>query len=404
MRTYDLGTMKIAVVETAPFGGLLHYAVQLADALAERGHEVDVIAPRDNELTAHRGAARMRAVLTSPTASPGRVVTGRARILAKRAGTAVRLTRAWTRILAEVRRGRYEVVILNSDLGLTLTASFALALTALPGGPPVADVCHNVRTFNRWGGEDMFKTHPLFKAIETRLLRRLGVVFVHGESSQKELEATAPGVRTTIIPHGDERIFTDGPPPPPSDEERILFFGDWRKVKGLPRLMDAFDELVQRRPSARLTIAGRPSAYDFDPEIVRRWAAEHGDRVTVIDSYIPVEDVSGVFATARVVATPYVVGYQSGVIHLAMTMGRAVVTADIGDLGSAVVDGETGRVVPPEDREALVAALEEVIADPELANRFGDAGRQLVLDRSGWENVAEMVETAVSRLNGAGYG
>ena len=42
--------MKIAVVETDPFGGLLHYAFQLADALARRGNEVDLIAARGNEL------------------------------------------------------------------------------------------------------------------------------------------------------------------------------------------------------------------------------------------------------------------------------------------------------------------------------------------------------------------
>jgi glycosyltransferase involved in cell wall biosynthesis len=393
--------LKIALVETAPFGGLLHYAVQFADALAERGHEVDVIAPRDNELVAHRGAARMRPVLTAPVQSPGRVVTGRARVLAKRAGTALRLSRAWTRILVEARRGNYEVVVLNSDLGLTLTASFALALTAMPGGPRVADVCHNVRTFNRWGGEDMFASPPLFRVVESRLLRRFDVVFVHGERSKEELEETEPGVRATIIPHGDERLFTDGPPPPPAEEERILFFGDWRKVKGLPALMEAFDELVRRRSSARLTIAGRPAPYDFDPDIVRRWAAGHGGRVTVVDRYVPLEEVSDIFAAARVVVTPYVVGYQSGVVHLAMTMGRAVVATDIGDLGSSVIDGETGRVIPPNDRDALVAALEQVIADPELANRFGAEGRRRVLDRSGWETVAELVEAALGSLNGS---
>ena len=181
-----------------------------------------------------------------------------------------------------------------------------------------------------------------------RLSRRFDVVFVHGERSKEELGRRAADVRATIIPHGDERLFTDGPPPPPAEEERILFFGDWRKVKGLPALMEAFDELVRRRPSARLTIAGRPAPYDFDPDVVRRWAAGHGERVTVVDEYVPLEEVSDIFAAARVVVTPYVVGYQSGVVHLAMTMGRAVVATDIGDLGSSVIDGETGRVIPPE--------------------------------------------------------
>jgi hypothetical protein len=36
--------MRIAVLEPAGHGGLLHYSAQLADALAARGHAVDVIA------------------------------------------------------------------------------------------------------------------------------------------------------------------------------------------------------------------------------------------------------------------------------------------------------------------------------------------------------------------------
>jgi glycosyltransferase involved in cell wall biosynthesis len=200
-------------------------------------------------------------------------------------------------------------------------------------------------------------------------------------------------VPAAIIPHGDERIF--GEPPPATDEERILFFGDWRKVKGMPLLMAAFDVLAERRPSVRLTIAGRPAPQDFDPDLVRSWAAGHGERVKVMDRYVPIEEVPSVFAEARVVATPYFVGYQSGVVHLAMTMGRAVVATDVGDLGSAVVDGETGLVIPPEDPGVLADALERVVSDPDLANRMGVRARERVLERSGWEKVAERVEEAL---------
>jgi glycosyltransferase involved in cell wall biosynthesis len=203
-----------------------------------------------------------------------------------------------------------------------------------------------------------------------------------------------------VIPHGDERIFADEPPPP-SPEERILFFGEWRKVKGLPALMEAFDELAARRPSVRLTIAGRPSPQDTDPDSVKRWAASHGERVKVIDRYVPLDEVPAVFGEARVVVAPYVVGYQSGVVHLAMTMGRAVVATDVGDLGSAVLDGVTGRVVPAGDTGALSAALEELASDPELAARLGSEGRRQMFERSGWETVAEQTDRALAQvLNG----
>src|SRR5919109_4724248 len=47
---YHQRGMRIAVVENARRGGLLHYAVQFGDALAARGHEVDLLTAKDHEL------------------------------------------------------------------------------------------------------------------------------------------------------------------------------------------------------------------------------------------------------------------------------------------------------------------------------------------------------------------
>jgi glycosyltransferase involved in cell wall biosynthesis len=43
-----------------------------------------------------------------------------------------------------------------------------------------------------------------------------------------------------------------------------------------------------------------------------------------------------------------------------------------------VVDGETGLLYPPGDVEAAAAAIEALVADPEKARRFGQAGRRRV--------------------------
>lgn len=388
--------MRLAVVETSPHGGLLHYAVQLGDALARRGHAVDLVTSRGNELARRTYAARWRAVLTPPVRSVRTPGSGPA-YLVRRAAVAVRLARAWARVVWESRRGGYDAVITGSDVALLPAAVGALALTGLPGRPAVAFVCHNVRPFNRWAGENLYASTGPSAVLLRRIFARFDLVFVHGERSRAEFEATWPPVPLAVIPHGDERVLA-GDPSPPAREERILFFGDWRKVKGLSVLMAAFDELARRRPSVRLTIAGTPAPADYDADAVRRWAAGHGDRVRLVDHYVPIEEVPAVFGQARVVVTPYLVGYQSGVVHLAMTMGRAVVSSDVGDLASVVADGETGRVVPPGDAEALAVALEEVVADYELAARLGAAGRARVLERSSWEVVAERVEAALQAL------
>ncbi len=310
---------------------------------------------------------------------------------------AVRLTRAWLRILWETRPGRYDAVVTGADIGLPPAMLATLLMTSLPRRAMLVRVAHNVRAFNRWSGEDVYASSAATDRVLRYLYPRFDLILVHGERSRDEFRRTWPGTRLAVVPHGDERIFGDDPPPP-ADEERVLFFGDWRKVKGLEVLMEAFDELARRRPGARLTVAGTPSEEDWDPDVLRRWAQGHEGRVELIDRYVPIDEVPAVFARARVVTTPYVTGYQSGVIHLAMTMGRAVVTSDVGDLGTAVTDGVTGRVVPPQDPAALARALDEVVGDADLAARLGTEGRRRLLARSSWEHVAERVEEELAAL------
>jgi glycosyltransferase involved in cell wall biosynthesis len=388
--------MRLAVVESAPHGGLLHYAAQLADALAARGHDVDLITAQRNELLGRTGPAHMRAVLVAAMPRPSEPPSG-LRYLIRRSVIAVRILQASARTIWELRRGAYDAALLVDDLDLSLTAAAALLLALVPGGPALVAVCHEPRPRNRWAGGELYASSPLLHALLRRVYARMDLVFIHGEHSRAEFARTWPPVPLAVIPHGDERILVRKPPPP-ADEERVLFFGAWRRAKGLHELLAAFDELARRRPAARLTIAGTPTP-DGDPDRVRRWAADRSAQVEVIDRYIPLDAVPGVFARARVVAAPYLAGSQSGVVHLAMTMSRAVVVSDVGELGQMAADGEIGRVVPAGDVEALAAALEEVVSDPALAARLGAEGRRRVLAESGWERVAERVEAALLPLS-----
>ncbi len=385
--------LRLAVVEVSPRGGLLHYAFQLSNALAERGNEVDLIVPRGNELAAHEGAARMLAVLP-PYVSSAPPPRGRLAYQARRVGTGLRLGLAWARVVLETLRGGYDAVILGSDVTLLPGFAGVALMTSVPRHPPLVYVLHNVRPYNRWGGSNMMLTTQRSLASVRGVLLRAAFVIVHGNRSRAELLETWPPVPVVVVPHGDERLFSTTPPLP-SSEERVLFFGDWRKVKGIPVLMEAFDELVGRRPAVRLTIAGTPAPVDFDPEFVRQWAQRHGDRVTVVDRYVPVEEVRDLFAAARVVVAPYLVAYQSGVVHLAMTMARPVVATSAGDLPDAVVDGVTGFLVPVGDAMALASALEKVVADPALATRLGAAGHERVTGRSSWRRIAAQLEPAL---------
>ena len=58
-----------------------------------------------------------------------------------------------------------------------------------------------------------------------------------------------------------------------------------------------------------------------------------------------------------------------------MAQAKPVVATAVGGTPEAVVDGETGLLVPPRDPPALARALERLLGDDDVRRRLGEAGR-----------------------------
>ena len=142
--------MRVAVIASAPRGGLLHYAAQMSRALADRGHEVDLITARGHELDGPLGRARIRPALPASLRTPSEPPTG-VRYLWRRALIAARVVAASARTLWEVGRGGYDPVLLTDDLSVVPAATGALVLTRMPGPRKVAAICHEPLPRSRSG-------------------------------------------------------------------------------------------------------------------------------------------------------------------------------------------------------------------------------------------------------------
>jgi len=101
---------------------------------------------------------------------------------------------------------------------------------------------------------------------------------------------------------------------------------------------------------------------------------------------------------ARVVVAPYLLAYGSGVVALAHTCRRPVVASAVGDLGAAVHDGETGLLVPPGSAPALADALTTLLADPDQADRLGQAGSVRLRADASWRDIAGRVAAIYTEL------
>ncbi|WP_217921343.1 glycosyltransferase family 4 protein [Miltoncostaea oceani] len=387
--------LTVTIVEFQPRGALPQHAGQMADALAARGHDVEVLTSRATELTGRLTRARLTTVL--PAFDPGaRLLHGWLTPL-QRAGRGLILVRAWLHVARHVRRHDPDIVQLG-DLRTLVDGLGATWVAASSGGTAVVDMCHNVVPFDRRpGSRSQLRCGPLLRVLLGRAYRRMDAVLVHGDDSRRRFAATwRTPAEVAVVPHGDERIF-GGPLPPANGPPTILFYGSWAGYKGIDVLLDAFARVRVQVPDARLELAGVATR-----EITEEWVAERcrqfGDAVRAVSGYVSVEDTRAVFARASVVALPYREGYQSGVVFLALALGRPVVGTRVGDIGATIDASGVGIAVPPGDAAAFAGALITLLTDPERAAAHACAGRRWVTEESSWEIAAQRAEAVYRRV------
>lgn len=80
---------------------------------------------------------------------------------------------------------------------------------------------------------------------------------------------------------------------------------------------------------------------------------------------------------------------QSNAIMEAMAAGIPVVATDVAGTRDLVLPGETGYLVPLGDRAALAKHTNDLLNNPELARRLGEAGKQRMLKEFAVERMVE---------------
>ncbi len=79
-----------------------------------------------------------------------------------------------------------------------------------------------------------------------------------------------------------------------------------------------------------------------------------------------------------------------GIVALeAAATGVPLVTSDVGGLGEAVIDGQTGKSHAPRDVAGLAAAVRVVLDDPDAAQRMAIAARERLTSDFDWHTIAD---------------
>lgn len=218
------------------------------------------------------------------------------------------------------------------------------------------------------------------------LIRRMDSVIAANDISASFLKREA-----TVIPHGvDPDCYA-----PPSDRAAafaesglpgryaIGCFGRVRVQKGSDVFVDAMCRLLPLYPDFTAVMVGAitPEQSGFANDLKKQIEASGLQSRIVIMGQLEIWEVQRWYRRLTIYAfTSRNEGFGLTLIE-AMSAGVALVASRAGAAEFVLEDGVTGVLTPPGDVDALVAALEPLMRDPDSAAIMGARGRERVLQK-----------------------
>lgn len=288
----------------------------------------------------------------------------------------------------------------------TWYANLAGHLGSLLRGIPHVMTTHSLEPMRPWKREQLAGGYEVSSFCERSAITSAHAVIAVSEGMAADVRRAYPEVdveRLHVIHNGiDPQVYR--PVDDPSVLERhgidpdrpaVVYLGRITRQKGLTHLLDAAHQLPE--DAQLVLLAGAPDTPELADEVrsqVGRLRQRRG-RVVWVEQMLPRGEVVAILSHATVFVCPSV--YEPfGLVNLeAMACGTAVVASAVGGIPEIVVDGETGRLVGHDEDDPegfardLAEAIGSLLADPDLAARMGERGRQRVLETFTWARVAE---------------
>lgn len=178
----------------------------------------------------------------------------------------------------------------------------------------------------------------------------------------------------------DVTRFTPAERPP--EKFRAVFVGALIKRKGVHHLLEAWRRLAL--PGAELVLVG--SVHDEIRPALEKFG---GDDVKLPGFVARVEEC---YRAATVHVFPSECEGSAKCTYEAAACGLPQITTR--ESGDVVLDGVNGLIIPPNDADALAAAIERLYRDRDLGARLGAAGRQRVVENFTWDHFAARLREA----------
>lgn len=238
---------------------------------------------------------------------------------------------------------------------------------------------------------------PAFLFLE-RLADRLTDLFIANSEAVREdtiaRERIDPG-RILVIHNGVDlgrfSVVNDDLSREP--RPHVVVVSNLIHYKGHEYFLRAWPRIVARYPNATASLVGEGPMRPALEQLSRELGIEGSIRF--VGSR---QDVTSFLSAADLYVHPSLQEGYSNAILEAMAAGLPVVATRVGGNAEAVLDGETGTLVPPADAEALADGVLRILEDPARAARFGARAADVIRRRFDISAVVSAHEALYAKL------
>ncbi len=353
--------MRVLLVDSSDRGGIAAYTRSLCDGLDALGIDARICAPAGAE----RGSTPLAEHRWGPGFDSQGAVRRKARLAFELAAAPASLGRALRALQPDVVHFQTEVMARLEPVLLRLVhRSAAVVVTAHDPIPHEGGARILSRQAARWQQADavIIHGHEPLRLVQSSagnaLVRVIPSDLLVGNPRAKRMGREAARQRLGI----DQEV---------GDKPFALLSGLLRPYKGLDLMASAWPRVLKELPDARLFVVGQ--AYGAAADSLAELQSKPG--ISVIEGFIPEDEVEPWLEAANVVLLPYSHGSHSQVLHRAAEMGTPVIASP--PLAEETHRLSAGLAIPLDPElwaETIATALARgSLSEPPLPSRGGTA-------------------------------